>query len=849
MPTTPQPDKAPGAADQAPPTGSDADGAHITDAPQPAAGAALVLAPGQRPLPDYELVVRLGRGGCGEVWKAKGPGGFDIALKFILLGEPAGDVELRALELIKGIRHAHLLPLFGAWQRDDRLIIAMELADRTLHQRWQEARGEGLPGIPTPELLEHMREAARGLDYLNEDRHPSPTGELAGIVHRDVKPENLLLVGGMVKVGDCGLARLLEHTIASVSQRMTWLYAAPEFFNGQATRLSDQYSLAVTYCQLRGGKFPFGENYLGLMAKLAMNKPPDLSMLPEAERPAVARALAREPTERWPSCGAFAEELAAAGRPAPVAPPLPPPVPDPGERDARLQHEGEELLARHYREALERTRGKPTAADRDAFAALCRGHGIPAERANAIIREVRTRWQEEHPRQRAGGEDIQAPPAPVTGGVPPPVTLPPPTVLAPPRPARGRRGRPPLPCLLAVVVPLAGAAVLGLVLLAALYRGPAGAHPETSPGLTGLSASAAAKVVRDTGRPTQAGATAREGGSPTSKEASRPAGSSAKGKPVVSVPETKKDLPKLTERRAEVARPRPLDCTGADGVSAGEVKRAQEAWALYLGRQVEETVEIADGAKMTFVLVPPGTFRMGSPSEEQDYVKKTYLSGERSTELDDETLHVVTLTEPFYLAKTEVTQAQYKALTGKTPSHFKGNDLPVETVSWKEARDYAARLTEKRDDKLLYRLPTEAEWEYSCRGGRPSSQPFGIGDGKSLSSREANFIGTVPYGDASEGPNLQATCRVGSYPANALGLFDMHGNVSEWCADRYGPYPPGDATNPPGPAEGSYRVYRGGSWTRAWSCRAACRTSSDEQSSPGHEVGFRLARSLSSGRK
>ncbi len=690
MPTTPQPEKAPGAADQAPPTRSDADGAHLTDAPRPAAGGALVLATGQRPLPDYELVVRLGRGGCGEVWKAKGPGGFDVALKFIPLGEPAGDVELRALDLIKGIRHAHLLPLFGAWQRDDMLILAMELADRTLHQRWKEARGEGLPGIPVLELLEYMREAARGLDYLNEDRHPSPTGEPTGIVHRDVKPENLLLVGGMVKVGDCGLARLLEHTIAAVSKRMTALYAAPEFFKGQATRWSDQYSLAITYCQLRGGTLPFGENYFELVAKLALMESPDLSMLPEAERPVVARALAREPKERWPSCRAFAEALAEAGRPAPPPPPPPPPVSDQGERDARLRQEGEELLARLYWEALERTRGKPAAPDRDVLARLCRRYGIPVERANPIVRQVRSRWHEEHPNRRP----------------------------APPR----------------------------------------------------------------------------------------------------------------------VACPGPLDCTGPDGLAAAEVRRAQAAWAKYLGRQVEETVEIAAGVQMTFVLVPPGRFRMGSPENEKD----------RS---DDETLHVVTLTEPFYLGKTAVTQAQYKALTGDNPSHFQGVDLPVETVSWEDADACAAALTERRHDKHLYCLPTEAEWEYSCRGGRPFSEPFGIGDGTSLSSDRANIDGNYPYGSASRGPYLKSTCRVGSYPANALGLLDMHGNVWEWCADRYGLYPPGVATNPTGSAGGSGRVLRGGGWrSRARFCRASDRSGGEPGFRYG-DLGFRLARRFLSGGK
>jgi formylglycine-generating enzyme required for sulfatase activity len=287
-----------------------------------------------------------------------------------------------------------------------------------------------------------------------------------------------------------------------------------------------------------------------------------------------------------------------------------------------------------------------------------------------------------------------------------------------------------------------------------------------------------------------------------------------------------------------------LDCR--DGVSAEKVRAAQEAWAKYLGRKVEEDVEIG-GVKMTFVLVPPGKFRMGSPREEQDYVTKTYFEGKRPDWLDTEALHEVTLTEPFYLGKTEVTQKQYQALGLGNPSNFKGDDLPVEQVSWLEARDWAEKLTKKLGDKHLYRLPTEAEWEYSCRGGRSSSQPFGIGDGRALSSSEANFNGNYPYGGADKGKYLAATCAVGSYKPNALGLLDMHGNVWEWCQDWYGPYPAGAVTNPTGPSEGSHRVTRGGSWLNGGRvCRAAARGRFE----PGSRYvypGFRLARSSPSG--
>jgi formylglycine-generating enzyme len=202
----------------------------------------------------------------------------------------------------------------------------------------------------------------------------------------------------------------------------------------------------------------------------------------------------------------------------------------------------------------------------------------------------------------------------------------------------------------------------------------------------------------------------------------------------------------------------------------------------------------------------------------------------------------VTLTEPFYLGKTEVTQAQYEALIGKNPSEFKGTDRPVEKVTWEEARDYTEKLTRKWGDKLVYRLPTEAEWEYACRGGRSSSQPFGIGDGRALSFVDANFDGDFPYGGGAKGKTLRSTSRVANYPANALGLHDMHGNVYEWCADWYADYPAGDVTNPRGPSEGGlYRVIRGGGWYfRGSICRAAQRGSSAPPGR-GDGLGFRVA--------
>src|SRR5262249_15479001 len=165
-----------------------------------------------------------------------------------------------------------------------------ELADTSLLGRLKETQGQGRSGLPRDELLEYLREAAKGLDHLHKHH----------VQHRDIKPHNLLLVGDSVKVADFGLAKLLEHSVTSNTGAMTMAYAAPECFNGQTSRHSDQYSLAVTYCQLRGGELPFTGTPQQLTIGHIMHAP-DLSMLPEEERPAVAKALAKKPEERRPA--------------------------------------------------------------------------------------------------------------------------------------------------------------------------------------------------------------------------------------------------------------------------------------------------------------------------------------------------------------------------------------------------------------------------------------------------------------------------------------------------------------------------------------------------------------------
>jgi serine/threonine protein kinase/Tfp pilus assembly protein PilF len=260
----------------------------------------------------HRLVRCLGRGGYAAVWEAESPRGERVALKLVQLSSDLRSGELRALEITRGIRHPSLMRVFDTWQVDSLLAISMERADRSLWDRFHEVNAQGLRGIPRPELLGYVRSVADAIDYLNEYRHTIAGQERVGVQHRDLKPQNILLLGDQAKVADFGLARVMEHAVASHTGPCTLPYAAPEYFGGRTSRNSDQYALAVTYCQLRGGGLPFpGSNAQIMFGHLC--SPPCLEGLPDPEQLVVARALAKKPEDRWPDCRSFIHALEALG--------------------------------------------------------------------------------------------------------------------------------------------------------------------------------------------------------------------------------------------------------------------------------------------------------------------------------------------------------------------------------------------------------------------------------------------------------------------------------------------------------------------------------------------------------
>ena len=177
---------------------------------------------------------------------------------------------------------------------------------------------------------------------------------------------------------------------------------------------------------------------------------------------------------------------------------------------------------------------------------------------------------------------------------------------------------------------------------------------------------------------------------------------------------------------------------------------------------------------------------------------------------------------------------------GENPSYFKGAQNPVECVSWEDCQKFIACLNDRGEG--VYRLPTEAEWEYACRAG--TTTPFGISNGRDLDSQQANFDGNYPYGKSVKGEYREQTTLVKSFAPNAWGLYDMHGNVWEWCQDWYGDYLIGAVSDPQGEDLGECRVLRGGSWlSYARFCRSALRYGSPPEFRNGY-IGFRLVKEV-----
>ncbi len=263
-------------------------------------------------------------------------------------------------------------------------------------------------------------------------------------------------------------------------------------------------------------------------------------------------------------------------------------------------------------------------------------------------------------------------------------------------------------------------------------------------------------------------------------------------------------------------------------------------WYYAAGRagrpRADMTLDLGNGAKMQLALIPAGKFTMG------------LSAGEPLRDPDAVPEHQVAITEPFYMGIYTVTQDQYQQVMGTNPSSFKGANNPVESVSWDDAMEFCKKLSQKTGKRV--RLPTEAQWEYACRAGTTTA----YNTGATLKPGQADcafrvspgywekfkawVLSFFPASKQSQGGPRP----VGSFSPNAFGLYDMHGNVWQWCADWYGAdyYANSPAINPTGPRDGTYRALRGGSWCfNSLICRSADRGRYDRNYRYGI-IGFRV---------
>ncbi len=288
---------------------------------------------GHEPVPGYRLTEFLGSGAFGEVWKSVGPGGVETAIKIIDLSRKQGTKEFRALGLVKRIHHPNLVPITAFWLKDPEgnildaesqeaqpintratmdvdatasdvrpaeLIISMGLGEMNLFDRLEQCQAEGLSAIPIEELLDYMDGSARAIDYLNSPRHDLGKGRIA-IQHCDIKPQNIMIVGGGAQVCDFGLARALED-IRMSSAAGSPAYGAPELLRGdKPSATTDQYSLAISYVELRTGELPFDDDSLMGVVNAHLQGNLNLERLSEPERRVIQRATAIDPEGRWPS--------------------------------------------------------------------------------------------------------------------------------------------------------------------------------------------------------------------------------------------------------------------------------------------------------------------------------------------------------------------------------------------------------------------------------------------------------------------------------------------------------------------------------------------------------------------
>jgi formylglycine-generating enzyme required for sulfatase activity len=724
-------------------------------------------------VPGYEILGILGRGGMGVVYRARQLGANRIvALKMIRAVEHATPQErLRfqiETEAVARLQHLHIVQLHEVGEVRGQPFFSLELCDGgTLTEQLKMQR-------PTP------REAADLIETLARAMHYA---HLRGVVHRDLKPGNVLLTGAerVPKITDFGLAKRIDAEARDVSQSGaimgTASYMAPEQAAGKVRDTgpaADVYALGALLYECLTGRPPFGGPQHVVLVKVLSDEPEPPSRrapVPADLETICLKCLRKEPARRYAS----AEDLA---------------------DDLRRFQAGEPIRARPVgtvERAVKWARRRPALAALLGVVLLALV-SLAVLSGNLIVLSgnlVAARNEADEKRKAAEQEADKA-----------------------------RKARDFLVSIFRIKDIQAGNTTTARQILnQAEQRIPI--EFAEQPELRDELLAAIEDVNRSLGRTIPA-AMILEARGTVQLHSSR--GNSARPMPQTLL---------YLDDRLNLAADARVQLVFLFDLHKERLQPGREAT---IGRKscspADAVRERTDDILMTFVRLPKGTFYMGWDSKPGS-AKKTEIK------------------EEFEIAVHDVTQGQWEAIMGSNPSHFsrkgrgRGNVFhisdeelklfPVETVSWDDAQAFIKKLNEKyRSSGYLYRLPTEAEWEYACRGGATSLQEcsyhfYLLKPTNDLSSKQANFNGYIPVGKAAKGPYLNRTTRVGSYPPNKLGLCDMHGNVWQWCEDLFNP-------------KDLYRVIRGGGWNEyGQRCRAANRLG-HAPSIRGIFLGFRIAR-------
>jgi serine/threonine protein kinase, bacterial len=271
---------------------------------------ALLLRPGLEPFPGYQLDRQIGSGGWSEVWKARRPDGTPCALKFMeCRRDEMPAIEVRALHALHAVKHTHLLAIENIWSCPGYIVISMDLADGSLLDLLQVYLAEVQAAMAPEHVCHYLSQAAEGLDYLNT-RHHQCQGQRVAFRHCDIKPANLLVFGAQVRIADFSLAVQVTSPMCPHRRMGTLHYSAPEIFQGWLSDKSDQFSLAVTYYQLRTGRLPFLDTPSRFTSSY-VRPAPELDLVSAAEQEVLERALAPVPQARWPSCREMMQNIRA----------------------------------------------------------------------------------------------------------------------------------------------------------------------------------------------------------------------------------------------------------------------------------------------------------------------------------------------------------------------------------------------------------------------------------------------------------------------------------------------------------------------------------------------------------